>query len=113
MITFIEAAQILGVGRAYIRKLITAGYLEEINHEGKRYLDLNHLLEFLKRCGGAVSIDQSQRITIHEIFLKYPGKGLSIVSLISLIIEGRLTPLSRKPEASFSDITLILESWLK
>ncbi|MCZ8513393.1 TniQ family protein [Paenibacillus filicis] len=108
-ITLIEASLMLGLDRLYVRKLVNVGYLEPMIHQGKRYVKIESLLDLIVRCRGAIIVEHTQRITIREILMRYPGLGLSVISLIGLILEGKLTPASRRPNSSFNDITFDIQ----
>lgn len=94
-ITRQEAAQVLGIQRNSIPKLIKAGLLRTNNTGAERseMLSREEVMNLLNECRGRYTRKKVNGLKLHEALIKYSVNGLSIVRILQFTKEGKLNPL--------------------
>ncbi|MGN7165251.1 helix-turn-helix domain-containing protein [Paenibacillus cellulositrophicus] len=104
-ITKCKAAEILGIQKDSIPKLICAGLLAIKESPTKRAMiykpDVDKLLEL---CRGRLVGDEIQGIQFHKALIKYTVNGLSIVKLIKFTQAGILSPMISVANGTLANI---------
>ncbi|OAB30298.1 hypothetical protein PMSD_21210 [Paenibacillus macquariensis subsp. defensor] len=103
-ISKLEASTILGISYRYVNKLIQTGILKQIN--GDQKIQRDEVMTLLDRCVKVNNNSQSGEIAIRDVFTKYTGKGLSIISIIRFIVSGIITPATSVDGRKLMDATL-------
>jgi hypothetical protein len=103
MITRGEAAELLGVQRDSVTKLVKAGILEIKRAPfGQEKINIAEVKKLIADCSGKQG--NIQGIQFHDVLIKYSVNGLSIQKLIEFIKGKRLVPYCLKRDYKLSDL---------
>lgn len=101
-----EAASQLGIHPNSIPKLVKAGYLkEQSSPRGVSLITRESILELLRNCRGKFDTDVRGTL-FHNAMAKYSSKGLTLVALITWIIERRVITWTTENQGCLKDLLL-------
>lgn len=106
-ITRKEAADILGIQKDSIPKLVSAGILSIIKSPiNELCIDRKEIEKLTKSCRGQYQekVTESDLISFHEALYKYNHCGLSMVELINFTLKMREKPVSSSKDGSLADL---------
>jgi hypothetical protein len=99
-----QAAEILGIQRDSVTKLIEAGVLSlQRSPQSRMLLDVGDVQQLLEQCRGVYRESIMQGISFHQAMNKFSVNGLSLAKLITFIQEGHLHPFTSMRDGKLSD----------